>query len=144
MNPAESKEYARARAIQRNACPLVLHGFEQIAGFELCQLQVQTRPETRLQPCWTACDSEVPRTQKVRKPLSRIPFCINKNATAKGGELEFGAAGGDRTHDPWLRRPILYPLSYSRTVYCADIISWLVFLPSCCKLSEGRAAIISG
>ncbi len=27
-----------------------------------------------------------------------------------------GAAGGDRTHDPWLRRPILYPLSYSRAV----------------------------
>ena len=27
-----------------------------------------------------------------------------------------GAAGGDRTHDPWLRRPILYPLSYSRTI----------------------------
>ena len=25
-----------------------------------------------------------------------------------------GAAGGDRTHDPWLRRPILHPLSYSR------------------------------
>ncbi len=31
-----------------------------------------------------------------------------------GGEFKFGAAGGDRTHDPWLRRPILYPLSYSR------------------------------
>ena len=30
-----------------------------------------------------------------------------------------GAAGGDRTHDPWLRRPILYPLSYSRTL-CAE------------------------
>jgi hypothetical protein len=31
-------------------------------------------------------------------------------------EMKFliGAAGGDRTHDPWLRRPILYPLSYSR------------------------------
>ena len=28
--------------------------------------------------------------------------------------LNLGAAGGDRTHDPWLRRPILYPLSYSR------------------------------
>ena len=27
---------------------------------------------------------------------------------------QIGAAGGDRTHDPWLRRPILYPLSYSR------------------------------
>ena len=38
----------------------------------------------------------------------------NKNATAKGGEVACGAAGGDRTHDPWLRRPILYPLSYSR------------------------------
>ena len=25
-----------------------------------------------------------------------------------------GAAGWDRTSDPWLRRPILYPLSYSR------------------------------
>jgi hypothetical protein len=29
-------------------------------------------------------------------------------------EARTGAAGGDRTHDPWLRRPILYPLSYSR------------------------------
>ena len=28
-----------------------------------------------------------------------------------------GAAGGDRTHDPWLRRPILYPLSYSRNFH---------------------------
>src|SRR4029079_14212339 len=25
-----------------------------------------------------------------------------------------GAPGGIRTHDPWLRRPILYPLSYGR------------------------------
>ena len=31
-------------------------------------------------------------------------------------KLRFGAAGGDRTHDPWLRRPILYPLSYSRNL----------------------------
>jgi hypothetical protein len=29
-----------------------------------------------------------------------------------------GAAGWDRTSDPWLRRPILYPLSYSRTGSC--------------------------
>ncbi len=34
---------------------------------------------------------------------------------AKRNFPESGAAGGDRTHDPWLRRPILYPLSYSRT-----------------------------
>ncbi len=34
-----------------------------------------------------------------------------------------GAAGGDRTHDPWLRRPILYPLSYSRTYLW--IVVWL-------------------
>ena len=32
----------------------------------------------------------------------------------EGGAMVSGAAGGDRTHDPWLRRPILYPLSYSR------------------------------
>ena len=32
----------------------------------------------------------------------------------KHPKLITGAAGGDRTHDPWLRRPILYPLSYSR------------------------------
>ncbi len=46
----------------------------------------------------------------------------NKHATAKGGEVACGAAGGDRTHDPWLRRPILYPLSYSR-IKEAGIIS---------------------
>ena len=32
----------------------------------------------------------------------------------RGDNNSLGAAGGDRTHDPWLRRPILYPLSYSR------------------------------
>ena len=32
----------------------------------------------------------------------------------KSFSIFLGAAGGDRTHDPWLRRPILYPLSYSR------------------------------
>jgi hypothetical protein len=38
--------------------------------------------------------------------------------------LVFGAAGGDRTHDPWLRRPILYPLSYSRiAVGVADYLT---------------------
>ena len=44
---------------------------------------------------------------------------------------EGGAAGGDRTHDPWLRRPILYPLSYSRIFHAIDrfhsqrgIIAW--------------------
>ncbi len=35
-------------------------------------------------------------------------------STMKCRGAETGAAGGDRTHDPWLRRPILYPLSYSR------------------------------
>ena len=38
-----------------------------------------------------------------------------KTDAAQGGiGLKAGAAGGDRTHDPRLRRPILYPLSYSR------------------------------
>ena len=48
----------------------------------------------------------------VEPPRLNDPDC--KNATAKGGASACGAAGGDRTHDPWLRRPILYPLSYSR------------------------------
>ena len=39
------------------------------------------------------------------------------DCAAEGDEVECGAAGGDRTHDPWLRRPILYPLSYSRTAW---------------------------
>lgn len=30
--------------------------------------------------------------------------------------MVLGAPGGDRTHDPWLRRPVLYPLSYGRDV----------------------------
>ena len=39
-----------------------------------------------------------------------LPSTVDKSMTC----AEIGAAGGDRTHDPWLRRPILYPLSYSR------------------------------
>ena len=34
-----------------------------------------------------------------------------------------GAAGGYRTHDPWLRRPILYPLRYSRMLSCCFILA---------------------
>jgi hypothetical protein len=41
-----------------------------------------------------------------------------------------GAAGGDRTHDPWLRRPILYPLSYSRTGEIGSDAKDTVFSPS--------------
>src|SRR5262249_41629271 len=37
-------------------------------------------------------------------PLLLLLRCYRKN----------GAPGGIRTHDPWLRRPILYPLSYGR------------------------------
>ena len=33
------------------------------------------------------------------------------------GPVKAGAAGWNRTSDPWLRRPILYPLSYSRAVW---------------------------
>ena len=40
-------------------------------------------------------------------------YLLNRNALTHWA-LGIGAAGGDRTHDPWLRRPILYPLSYSR------------------------------
>ena len=49
---------------------------------------------------------------------------------------KIGAAGGDRTHDPWLRRPILYPLSYSRNAEILPVLTggmpenpWSVVLP---------------
>src|SRR5215208_7110538 len=51
------------------------------------------------------------QTHMVR-PIDR-PSCAIA-ATIGKRSWKLGAAGGDRTHDPWLRRPILYPLSYSR------------------------------
>ena len=54
-----------------------------------------------------------------RAPLRRISnysriFSANSRNRVECNINSCGAAGGDRTHDPWLRRPILYPLSYSR------------------------------
>jgi hypothetical protein len=46
--------------------------------------------------------------------VKSLIVAIRLKFTGKVGENLSGAAGGDRTHDPWLRRPILYPLSYSR------------------------------
>ena len=51
--------------------------------------------------------------------VSKIEMLLRKYDDMHGalwrcGDGGNGAAGGDRTHDPWLRRPILYPLSYSR------------------------------
>ena len=38
------------------------------------------------------------------------------DGTSKGSfERKNGAPGGDRTHDPLLRRQLLYPLSYQGT-----------------------------
>jgi hypothetical protein len=48
-----------------------------------------------------------------------------------------GAAGGDRTHDPWLRRPILYPLSYSRMSCIVGGISLLTYPLQVVSLMEG-------
>ncbi len=42
-----------------------------------------------------------------------------------------GAPGGTRTHDPWLRRPVLYPLSYRRPLEGREYrIAPLYFAPS--------------
>ena len=47
--------------------------------------------------------------------LTHFRLAINEQCEwSLTGKALIGAAGGDRTHDPWLRRPILYPLSYSR------------------------------
>ena len=45
------------------------------------------------------------------KKQTMIAQCVSNSPQRPN---RYGAAGGDRTHDPWLRRPILYPLSYSR------------------------------
>ena len=56
-----------------------------------------------------------PGVRGINTPLADL--IIGRECTANG------AAGGDRTHDPWLRRPILYPLSYSRMLRVQRILS---------------------
>jgi hypothetical protein len=60
------------------------------------------------------------------KPLHEFALASNRatpsrwhTTTYETGSMrhsasENGALGGDRTHNPWLRRPVLYPLSYER------------------------------
>ena len=59
------------------------------------------------------------------RPMEGLDFpCVEANRDLMRQII--GAAGGDRTHDPWLRRPILYPLSYSRNVAQQAIVEgWL-------------------
>ena len=85
-------------------------------------MRCATRPARAPRPS-TACNGS--RTASVDRPphekSARAAALVN---VREGGTLQRtrsvksnnGAAGGDRTHDPWLRRPILYPLSYSRMV----------------------------
>ena len=40
-------------------------------------------------------------------------FCVLSHDVGQK-PFAFGAPGRNRTCDPWLRRPILYPLSYGR------------------------------
>ena len=51
----------------------------------------------------------------------------------------YGAAGWDRTSDPWLRRPILYPLSYSRIAGCECALSLMAGASAPRILREGCA-----
>jgi hypothetical protein len=89
----------------------------------------QTRWLDALQPPVTRSPLQMPKSARKRqragsphKPTIQPNECAAfargtvmlrvKNRPETG--MVIGAAGGDRTHDPWLRRPILYPLSYSR------------------------------
>lgn len=85
------------------------------------------------QPCSSPCrhlprrrqqDLQLVNTASKVRHASRHPTDNKKPALRRHRRVDaaraeqkeaVGAAGGDRTHDPWLRRPILYPLSYSRT-----------------------------
>ena len=55
-----------------------------------------------------------------------------------------GAAGGDRTHDPWLRRPILYPLSYSRYGCDCRLIGGAGAGQASACINCGLTSIVSG
>ena len=44
-----------------------------------------------------------------------------------GRGMKSGAAGWNRTSDPWLRRPILYPLSYSRVGGISEVMRRIPF-----------------
>src|SRR4029450_7152917 len=54
-----------------------------------------------------------------------------------------GAPGGIRTHDPWLRRPILYPLSYGRVCRRDFITRRIEYIPEiqCISYNERLFAI---
>ena len=63
--------------------------------------------------------------------------------TGKGQKKSIGAAGGDRTHDPWLRRPILYPLSYSRNAADRQAPTWEAWAVAVFQPLPARKAVVS-
>ena len=106
----------RAGARARGTClkPRRFRLRGNLQGFVLPALC--TKPSSNpAQPPTVRVASRTLANSKIQQILVRQGFAANKNATPQDGACKFGAAGGDRTHDPWLRRPILYPLSYSRT-----------------------------
>jgi len=48
----------------------------------------------------------------------RIALLVNERNALQG--QQDGAPGWDRTSNPWLRRPVLYPLSYGRSMERRD------------------------
>jgi hypothetical protein len=112
--PHSSSTAVRSTLPERHCKPDRTQLYAIFFGFLISTTDPQTLPETRSKPNWSAQHGSAPRAQNFSKWLTHNGFPETKNATAKGGACTFGAAGGDRTHDPWLRRPILYPLSYSR------------------------------
>ena len=45
---------------------------------------------------------------------ARVTDHANRTRSVSHARCDIGAPGANRTRDPWLRRPILYPLSYGR------------------------------
>src|SRR5450830_98521 len=90
-------------------------------------------------PCWpivAICgQDDAAHSPETKKPLK-----------SKGLNV-VGAAGGDRTHDPWLRRQMLYPLSYSRMPDNRQTIRGLLHVPGALRRkgdSVARGSQVAG
>ena len=85
----------------------------------------------------TLCEPRLRLAQPERRMSSSQGRIDEAKGSLKIKDLkDVGAAGGDRTHDPWLRRPILYPLSYSRN--SGNNAELFIFAQTECALSVAK------
>ena len=77
-----------------------------------------------LPPQGSALSAELPThvdSSRTGAATSRGPSVVARPSSPRSAEDRWaehpGTPGAIRTRDPWLRRPVLYPLSYGRTLF---------------------------